>query len=234
MAPPLSLIWKPEDPDRPNPKLIVSRGNPKPQERRASLLYEEVSSVRASSNAPAPSSPPRGAPRYGIVDTTFSTVNMGDPCADALRGVGVPDTRIVRRTVPGFKDLAVAAKQMIERDGCAIVVACGMVGPEPIDKQCGHEASLAIAQAQLMTSTHILEVFVHMDEASTDAQLIQIATNRAAEHGVNAYWLMERPDELAKRAGTGQRQGFSDIGAADASRRDAGHLRPSSHGAAKA
>ncbi|MEA3166352.1 MAG: riboflavin synthase, partial [Thermoplasmata archaeon] len=89
--------------------------------------------------------------------------------------------------------------------------------------------SLAIGQAQLMTSTHILEVFVHMDEARDDAELVRIATNRVAEHAVNAYWLLERPEELVKRAGTGQRQGFSDLGPADPARSEAAHLRPASH-----
>ncbi len=85
-----------------------------------------------------------------------------------------------------------------------------------------------------MTSTHILEVFVHMDEAETDEKLIQIATNRSSEHAVNAYWLLERPDELTKRAGTGQRQGFEDLGAADPTRASGGHLRSSSQGAKRA
>ena len=175
---------------------------------------------------PTPVAPGAKGPRYGIVDTTFSTVDMGAIAVATLREIGIAPNRIVRRTVPGFKDLAVAAKQMVERDGCSIVVACGMPGPEPIDKQCGHEASLAIGQAQLMTSTHILEVFVHMDEARTDAELIAICQNRVAEHAVNAFWLLERPDELAKRAGTGQRQGFSDLGSADPARAEAAHLRP--------
>jgi riboflavin synthase len=166
----------------------------------------------------------RSQPRYGVIDTTFATVNMGEPAVQALLAQGVAPQRIFRRTVPGFKDLAVAAKQMIEQGGCSIIIACGMVGPEPIDKQCGHEASLAIAQAQLMTSTHILEVFVHMDEARDDAELIRVAQNRAAEHAVNAYWILEKPEELAKRAGTGQRQGFEDVGPAGG--QNVSHMRP--------
>lgn len=170
----------------------------------------------------------KAQPRYGVVDTTFATVPMGKVAIDALLAQGVAPQRIFHRTVPGFKDLAVAAKQMIEHGGCDIVVACGMVGPEPIDKQCGHEASLAIAQAQLMTSTHILEAFVHMDEATSDQGLIEVVQNRVAEHAVNAHWILERPEELAKRAGTGQRQGFQDIGPADPSRAESSHLRPAS------
>jgi riboflavin synthase len=79
-----------------------------------------------------------------------------------------------------------------------------------------------------MTSTHILEAFVHMDEASSDAELIQVAQNRVAEHAVNASWILEHPEELVRRAGTGQRQGFKDIGPADPERASGAHLRASS------
>ncbi len=190
-----------------------------------SKIWKPEDAYQREPTAPAPGSK---GPRYGVVDTTFSTVDMGAIAVATLREIGIAPNRIVRRTVPGFKDLAVAAKQMVERDNCAIVVACGMPGPEPIDKQCGHEASLALGQAQLMTSTHILEVFVHMDEARSDAELVSIAQNRVAEHAINAYWLLERPEELIKRAGTGQRQGFSDLGPADPQRSEAAHLRPAS------
>ncbi|MEK6974774.1 MAG: riboflavin synthase [Candidatus Thermoplasmatota archaeon] len=183
---------------------------------------------RPNVNVPEPR---RGPPHYAVVDTTFSTVDMGGVAVDTLRGLGVEPARIHRVTVPGFKDLAVACKRLIEQ-GCAIAVACGMPGPEPIDKQCGHEASLAIGQAQLLTSTHILEVFVHMDEAKTDAELIAVCKNRVAEHAVNAYWLVEKPGELVARAGTGQRQGFADVGPADPQgKKGTNHLRS---GAAKA
>jgi riboflavin synthase len=167
------------------------------------------------------------SPVYGVVDTTFATVNMGDIAIRALRQEGVQGANVRRVTVPGFKDLAVAAKRLLDT-GCDVAIACGMVGPEPIDKQCGHEASLALGQAQLMTGKHILEVFVHMDEAKTDAQLLKVVENRVVEHAVNAFWLLEKPEELVKRAGTGQRQGFSDIGPAKPGRKGAKHLRPSS------
>ena len=174
---------------------------------------------------PVPRPPEARGPRYGIVDTTFSTVNMGDIAVATLRKLGIQDSRIVRKTVPGFKDLAVAALNLVQKDGCAVAIACGMPGPEPIDKQCGHEASLAIGQAQLMAGAHILEVFVHMDEARDDATLVRLCENRVAEHAVNAYWLAEHPEELVKRAGTGQRQGFEDVGPAQPGRADAAHLR---------
>jgi riboflavin synthase len=204
----MSLIWKPDDPARPPPKVLVNRAPPR-------RLQDTE-----------PRAPQGVLPRYGVVDTTFSTVDMGAIAVEALRGAGIAADRVSSVTVPGFKDLAVAAKILIERHGCGIVLACGMPGPEPIDKQCGHEASLAIGQAQLMTSTHILECFVHMDEARSDAELIRICQNRVAEHALNLVWLLERPEELRKRAGTGQRQGFSDVGAADPARKESTHLRP--------
>jgi riboflavin synthase len=222
----MGFMWKPpeDQPAQPATRTVTARSI----ERR--LGYEVLANrPSGSATASAAASPsPTGAPVYGVVDTTFSTVNMGAVAVRTLQGLGIPSQRILRRTVPGFKDLAVAAQRLVE-EGCAIVVVCGMVGPEPIDKQCGHEASLAIAQAQLLTSTHILEVFVHMDEAKDDAQLIQVAENRTSEHAVNAFWLLEKPEELVKRAGTGQRQGFSDIGAADPKKGETRHLRPSGH-----
>lgn len=150
--------------------------------------------------------------RYGVVDTTFSRVDMGRFAVERLLGLGVPAERILRRTVPGFKDLAVACKKLIEEEGCHIAVACGMPGPEPIDKQCGHEASLAIGQAQLATNTHILEVFCHMDEVASEEALWQLCHDRVTEHAENAYLLLEDPEALVRQAGTGQRQGFADVG----------------------
>ncbi len=151
--------------------------------------------------------------KIGIVDTTFSTVNMGDIAIDELKKQGT-GFRIIRRTVPGFKDLAVECKILIEEEGCDIVMALGMPGPEEIDKQCAHEASQGIMQAQLMTNTHILEVFVHMDEARNDKELIWLTDRRVREHAVNAYNMLFHPERLVKMAGTGQRQGFDDVGPA--------------------
>ena len=107
----------------------------------------------------------------GVVDTMFARYDMGGEALDALKqcpGYGTRFTTI-RRTVPGFKDLAVAAKKLIEEEGCRIVVALGMPGKEAIDKVCAHEASTGIMTAQLMTNTPILEVFVHEDESDDPA-----------------------------------------------------------------
>ena len=87
--------------------------------------------------------------RIGVVDTMFARYDMGAEAVDELEdcpGFGTT-FEVVRRTVPGFKDLGVACKRM--------------PGKAAIDQVCAHEASQGIMWAQLMTSTHILEVFVH-------------------------------------------------------------------------
>jgi riboflavin synthase len=149
--------------------------------------------------------------RIGIVDTTFSRVDMGSIAEDELRSMG-GGFRIVRRTVPGVKDLPVACKKLIEEEDCSIAMALGMPGKEPIDKTCAHEASQGLIQAQLMTNTHIIEVFIHMDEAESDEELRHLAGNRTREHARNTYYLLFKPEKLRKEAGTGQRQGYEDVG----------------------
>jgi len=117
---------------------------------------------------------------------------------------------IVRYTVPGMKDLPVAAKKLIEEQSCDIVMALGMPGKKKIDKTCAHEASQGIIQAQLMTNKHIIEVFVHEDEAKTDKELGKLMDGRAREHAVNAINLLFHPERLTRMAGTGQREGYED------------------------
>ena len=68
--------------------------------------------------------------------------------------------------------------------------------------------------AQLMTNTHIIEVFVHEDEAKDDTRTCMACRKRTREHAVNAVKLVLYPKELEKDAGTGQRQGFEDSGPA--------------------
>ncbi|RUM34039.1 MAG: riboflavin synthase [Archaeoglobus sp.] len=148
--------------------------------------------------------------KVGIADTTFARVNMGKIAIDELKRIcSLPYERY---TVPGVKDLPVAAKKLIEERGCSIVIAMGMPGPKPIDKQCAHEASLGIIMAQLMTNTHIIEVFVHEDECKDEKELLEVTENRVREHVRNAVDLLLNPKRLQRLAGTGQRQGFEDVG----------------------
>lgn len=152
--------------------------------------------------------------KIGIVDTMFACIDMGSIAAKTLEtqdGYG-NQFEIVRRTVPGFKDLAAAAKQLIERDGCKIVIACGMPGGAELDRLCAHEASLGITYVQALTGIHVLEVFVHTSEETEPKAFDRLCRRRVESHAVNAYWMLYRPNELRKRAGQGIRQGAEDFG----------------------
>jgi len=150
--------------------------------------------------------------RVGVADTTFSRVNMGAFAVDELKKHA--SVAIERVTVPGIKDLPVACKKLIEERRCNIVMALGMPGGKEKDKLCAHEASQGLIMCQLMTNTHIIEVFVHEDEAKDDRELAWLMEQRTREHAVNAVKLVLHPRNLEREAGTGQRQGFEDAGPA--------------------
>lgn len=149
--------------------------------------------------------------RVGITDTTFSRFDMGSAAIDELKK-NVAHIQIERLTVPGIKDLPVAAKKLIEEKECDIIMALGMVGATPIDKQSAHEASLGVIFAELLTNTHIIKVFVYEDEAKNEKELAWLAEQRAREHAQNAVKLLFKPEELVKDAGMGLREGFPDVG----------------------
>ena len=148
--------------------------------------------------------------KVGIADTTFARYDMGAAAIAELKKNA--SVKIERYTVPGIKDLPVASKKLIEERGCDIVMALGMPGPEDIDKQCAHEASLGIIAAQLLTSKHIIEVFVYEDEVETEKELAWLADRRAREHAQNVLKLLFKPEELEREAGMGEREGFEDVG----------------------
>ena len=147
--------------------------------------------------------------KIGIVDTTFSRINMGAIALDELKK-SYPELDYERRTVPGIKDLGVECKRIL--GNCDICMALGMVGGAQIDQQCAHEASLGIQQAKLMTSRHIIEVFVHENEAWSNQEFMEICQNRIRKHVHNAVKLIKSPDELMSHAGRGLRQGKDDEG----------------------
>ncbi|RQD82231.1 riboflavin synthase [Methanosalsum natronophilum] len=146
----------------------------------------------------------------GVVDTTFARFDMGSVAIDEIKQNA--SIQIKRVTVPGIKDLPVASKKLVDEHGCNLVIALGMPGSKDIDKVCAHEASTGLIQAQLMTNTHIIEVFVHEDEAIDDYQLARLMEKRSREHALNAIKLLTKPEKLIKEAGTGQRQGYEDVG----------------------
>jgi len=150
--------------------------------------------------------------KIGIADTTFARFDMGKAAIDELKKNC--SARIERYTVPGIKDLPVACKKLFDEHGCDIVMALGMPGSKPVDKTCAHEASMGIIICQLMTNKHIIEVFVHEDEASNERELAALMEKRAREHALNVVKLLFKPAILEKEAGTGQRQGYEDVGPA--------------------
>jgi riboflavin synthase len=149
--------------------------------------------------------------RIGVADTTFARVDMGGFAIDELKKTGT-GFRVERYTVPGVKDLPVAAKKLFDERECDIVIALGMPGANDIDKVCAHEASTGLIHVQLLANKHVIEVFVHEDEAKNAKELAWLAERRSREHAVNAYDLLFRPERLSKNAGKGLRQGFEDVG----------------------
>ena len=138
--------------------------------------------------------------KIGIADTTFARYDMGKSTIDELKSKKT-GLKFIRYTVPGIKDLPVACKKLFEEEECDIVIALGMPGAKPIDKQCSHEASTALIRVQLMCNKHILEVFVHEDEAEDEKELAFLADIRAREHALNALDLLFYPENLLKNAG---------------------------------
>ena len=163
-------------------------------------------------------------PTIAIIDTTFSTIDMGTIVLDQIthamhdqhRGVD-RSYALVRRTVPGFKDLTAASRAAIDA-GASIVLACGMPGPEPIDESCAKDASFGLQMTQALTGVPVLEIFVHMSEALTasnevDADtLLRICDGRCRGHADNAIAMLDAPEVMIERAGTGRRQGGQDVG----------------------
>lgn len=149
--------------------------------------------------------------RIGIADTTFARVDMGTVAINELqtRATGF---KIIRYTVPGIKDLPVACKKLFDEQACDIIMALGMPGPKPIDKQCAHEASTGLIHTQLLCNKHIIEVFVHEDEAPSDNELTWLASQRTREHARNVIDLLFHAENLIKHAGQGLREGFEDAG----------------------
>lgn len=147
--------------------------------------------------------------RIGICDTTFARFDMAAAAIDELKS-NATDLTIIRETVPGVKDLPVTAKILIEEANCDIVMALGMPGPMEKDRMCAHEASTGLINAQLMTNTHILEVFVHENEEDNPKELKKLAENRAREHSRNLIKMMFHPKTMRKEAGMGVREGKED------------------------
>ncbi len=154
--------------------------------------------------------------RLALVDTMFARVDMGAIAIDEITKYN--NVEIIRSTVPGIKDLAVECKKLLELEKCNVAIALGMVGGTPIDLQCAHEASLGIQQAKLLTNKHIIEVFVHENEAWNEEELRSIFEQRIRKHAHNAVLIASDPQALIVKAGKGIRQGKESEGILDPNR----------------
>lgn len=147
--------------------------------------------------------------KIGIADTTFSRIDMGKIAIDELRKISA--IKYERYTVPGIKDLPVAAKRLLD-NGCDIVVSLGWVGKTQKDLVSYLAMSVGLITVQILTGKHVIDVTVHEDEAEDEKKLMEVAENRIREHVRNAVDLLLNPKRLQKLAGTGQRQGYPDVG----------------------
>ena len=148
--------------------------------------------------------------KIGVVDTTFARVDMAGYAVRALKGRGTGFS-VVRETVPGIKDLPVACRRMF-LEGADLCLALGMPGKAEYDRTCAHEASLGLMFTSVLEAKPVVECFVFEGEAGGPKELASLARRRAEEHALNAYSLLFRRRELARRAGEGLRQGFRDAG----------------------
>jgi len=152
--------------------------------------------------------------KYGIVDTTFSRIDMGSIAYKIIKNED-ENCEIVRYTVPGIKDIPVAAKKLIE-EGCDGIITLGWVGKTALDKYSYLASSIGIIIVPILTSKHIIDVTVHEDEADDEEKLKEIAIDRTIKHAKNLVKLVkEGKNALTKYAGKGLRQGYRDAGEID-------------------
>ena len=146
----------------------------------------------------------------GVVDTTFARVDMAKPAIEVITE-NVPRAKIIRYTVPGIKDIPVAAKKVLEKADIAMTL--GWVGASLIDKYSYLAMSVGLMLVQILTGKHIIDVTVHEDEAESEEELYRVAINRAKEHALNLVTLLLKGGEgLTPYAGRGLRQGVPDVG----------------------
>jgi riboflavin synthase len=149
--------------------------------------------------------------KYGVVDTTFSRVDMGKIAISVIRKED-PEAEIVRYTVPGVKDLPVGAKKLLDQ-GCDGVITLGWVGKTMLDKYSYLATSIGLIMVQILTSKHVIDVTVHEDESEDEEKLVEIAKDRASKHALNLVKLVkEGGSALTKYAGKGLRQGYTHAG----------------------
>ncbi len=148
--------------------------------------------------------------KLGVVDTTFSRVDMGRIAIDTIRKED-PDAEILRYTVPGIKDLPVGAVKLFDQ-GCEGVITLGWVGKTKLDKYSYLATSIGLIQAQILNHKHIMDVTIHEDEVEEE-KLFSLAKDRATKHAINLVKLIKfGGGALTQNAGKGLRQGYNNAG----------------------
>ncbi len=155
--------------------------------------------------------PVEGVKCVGVIDTTFSRVDMGSVAEGVLREE-LPEYRVERYTVPGIKDIPGAARRMLDM-GCDGLITLGWVGPAEVDKLSYLAMSVGLIVLSVLTGKVIIDVTVHEDEASSPSELKEIAISRARAHAENLAKLLKGgPEALRSLAGKGIRQGRPSVG----------------------
>lgn len=150
--------------------------------------------------------------KVGVVDTTFARVDMAKYVIKVIREE-IPGVEIVRYTVPGIKDIPVAARRLLMDEKCDIAITLGWVGSGVVDKYSYLAMSVGLITLQILTGKHVIDVTVHEDEAEDERELYEIAVDRAVKHAKNLVNLLKYGGEgLSKYAGRGLRQGYPDVG----------------------
>lgn len=148
--------------------------------------------------------------KLGVVDTTFSRVNMGKIAVETIRRED-PDAEIIRYTVPGIKDLPAGALKLFDQ-GCDGVITLGWVGKTKLDKYSYLATSIGLIQTQVTTHKHIIDVTIHEDEVDEE-KLYSLAKDRATKHAINLVRLVKYGgNALTQEAGKGLRQGYNNAG----------------------
>ncbi len=149
--------------------------------------------------------------KIGVVDTTFSRIDMAKYAIEVIEQE-LPEAVIIRYTVPGIKDIPVAAKKLLD-EGCEAVITLGWVGGKQVDKYSYLAMSIGLIMLQILTGKHVIDVTVHEDEADDPEKLLEIARNRARKHAYNLVKLVKYGGTaLTQYAGKGLRQGYPDVG----------------------
>ena len=149
-----------------------------------------------------------------VVDTTFARVDMGSIAINELKKL-LPSAEIIRTTVPGIKDLPGAAKRLIAKENCDGVITLGWVGRREADKFSYLAMSIGLITVEILTEKVLIDVTVHEDESDDEKELYDIPVDRVRKHCKNLVDLLTNPSELVRKAGTGRRQGYKDVGSLD-------------------